>query len=101
MWIDGVLTIAEVVEIIDLKTIVIEYISENGNTKKKTVKIDEQLKGINPQDLSSDDKLNQLAGIINIGTSTSISRKFMLHERSHPMPHKNTLLRRIPINRKL
>ena len=70
MWIDGVLTIAEVVEIIDLKTIVIEYISENGNTKKKTVKIDEQLKGINPQDLSSDDKLNQLAGIINIGTST-------------------------------
>lgn len=64
------LTIAEVVEIIDLKTIVIEYISENGNTKKKTVKIDEQLKGINPQDLSSDDKLNQLAGIINIGTST-------------------------------
>ena len=70
MWIDGVLTIAEVVEIIDLKTIVIEYISENGNTKKKTVKIDEQLKDINPQDLSSDDKLNQLAGIINIGTST-------------------------------
>ena len=64
------LTIAEVVEIIDLKTIVIEYISENGNTKKKTVKIDEQLKDINPQDLSSDDKLNQLAGIINIGTST-------------------------------
>ena len=48
MWIDGVLTIAEVVEIIDLKTIVIEYISENGNTKKKTVKIDEQLKGSIP-----------------------------------------------------
>lgn len=51
VYVNGVLTKAEVVEILDDEEIVIEYITDNGTSVKQTVKVDSKMSELNPQQL--------------------------------------------------
>lgn len=63
------LTRAEVTEIISNDEIKVLYLNQEGTTDSKILKIDENLFALNPDSLDNLNKINELAGLNNLGNT--------------------------------
>ena len=67
--VDGVLTKAEVIEILTKDEIKVSYNDDYAVSKLTTVRIDESLRILNPNNLEKEKLLNDFSGLANIGNT--------------------------------